>query len=49
MMAEIEIPARVDFGLLAADLEELARTEGFTVKLQHENVFVATNQLRLTR
>jgi predicted amino acid-binding ACT domain protein len=48
MIAEIEIPARIDFGLLAADLEELARTEGFTVKLQHENVFVATNQLRLT-
>jgi hypothetical protein len=22
---------------------------GFTVKLQHENVFVATNQLRLCR
>jgi hypothetical protein len=21
---------------------------GFTVKLQHENIFVATNQLRLT-
>jgi glycine cleavage system transcriptional repressor len=49
MICEVEIPDRVDFGLLAADLEELARQEGFTVKLQHENVFVATNELRLTR
>jgi glycine cleavage system transcriptional repressor len=49
MISEIQIPSRVDFGLLAADLEEMGRTEGFTVKLQHENIFVATNELRLTR
>jgi glycine cleavage system transcriptional repressor len=49
MIAEVDIPARIDFGPLAADLEDLGRAEGFTVKLQHENVFVATNQLRLTR
>jgi predicted amino acid-binding ACT domain protein len=48
MISEVEIPSRVDFGLLAADLEDMARTEGFTVKLQHENIFVATNELRLT-
>jgi glycine cleavage system transcriptional repressor len=49
MIAEVDIPTRIDFGLLAADLEDLARDEAFTLKLQHENIFVATNQLRLTR
>jgi glycine cleavage system transcriptional repressor len=48
MISELEIPAAVEFAMLQADLEQLGREEGFTVKLQHENVFVATNQLRLT-
>ncbi|MFO8015179.1 MAG: ACT domain-containing protein [Phycisphaerae bacterium] len=49
MISQLEVPRRLDLALLQADLEELAGEEGFTVKLQHENVFVATNQLRLTR
>ena len=49
MISQVQIPARLDFGLLLADLEEIGREEGFTVRLQHENVFVATNQLRLPR
>jgi len=49
MISQLEVPGRLDLALLQADLEELAGEEGFTVKLQHENVFVATNQLRLTR
>jgi glycine cleavage system transcriptional repressor len=49
MISQVEIPAAVDFGALQTDLEEIGREEGFTVKLQHENIFVATNQLRLTR
>jgi glycine cleavage system transcriptional repressor len=47
MISQVRIPSRLDFGLLLADLEEIGREEGFTVRLQHENVFVATNQLRL--
>ena len=49
MISQVEIPEGADFYILAADFEEIGREEGFTVKLQHENVFVATNQLRLTR
>jgi glycine cleavage system transcriptional repressor len=49
MISQLEVPRRLDLALLQADLEELAGEQGFTVKLQHENVFVATNQLRLTR
>jgi glycine cleavage system transcriptional repressor len=49
MISEVEIPAGADFHALQSDLEEIGRTEGFTVKLQHENIFLATNQLRLTR
>jgi hypothetical protein len=33
--------------MLQADLEQMGLELGFTVKLQHENIFVATNQLRL--
>jgi hypothetical protein len=35
--------------MLQADLEQLAGEIGHTVRLQHENVFFATNQLRLPR
>ena len=30
-----------------ADLEAMGAELGFTVRLQHENIFVATNQLRM--
>jgi len=49
MICEVEMPAGLDLAMIQADLDEIGRAEGFTVKLQHENVFVATNQLRLTR
>lgn len=48
LISQVEIPVRWDIGMLQMDLEELGREMGFTVRLQHENVFVATNQLRLT-
>ncbi len=48
LVSQIEIPAGRNLALLQADLEHIARELDFTVKLQHENVFVATNQLRLT-
>lgn len=49
LIGQVEVPARWDFRTLQADLEELGRAEGFTVRLQHENIFVATNQMRLPR
>jgi len=49
LVSQVEIPAGWDVSLLQADLEEMGRELGFTVRLQHENIFVATNQLRLAR
>jgi len=49
LIGQLEIPKQWDIRLLQADLEEMGKELGFTVRLQHENVFVATNQLRLTR
>jgi len=48
LISQVEIPPRWDIAMLQTDLDELARAEGFTVRLQHENIFVATNQLRLS-
>ena len=49
LIGQVEVPARWDVPMMQADLEQMGQELGFTVKLQHENVFVATNQLRLTR
>jgi len=48
LISQVEIPNRCEIGMLQADLEEMGNELGFTVRLQHENVFVATNQLRMT-
>ena len=48
LIGQLEVPERWDIRMLQADLEQMGDELGFTVKLQHENVFVATNQLRLT-
>lgn len=47
LVCQVEIPHAVDIGLLQADLEHIGREVGFNVRLQHENIFVATNQLRM--
>jgi predicted amino acid-binding ACT domain protein len=47
LIGQVEIPTRLDIPLLQADLQELGDDAGYTVRLQHENIFVATNQLRL--
>jgi glycine cleavage system transcriptional repressor len=49
LIGQVEVPARWDVRLMQADLEQMGLELGFTVKLQHENIFVATNQLRLSR
>jgi len=46
-IGQLEIPVALDLASLQAELELIAQQEGFTAKLQHENIFVATNQLRL--
>jgi glycine cleavage system transcriptional repressor len=47
LIGQVEVPTRWDIRMLQADLEQMGDQLGFTVKLQHENVFVATNQLRM--
>ncbi|HUS90402.1 MAG TPA: ACT domain-containing protein [Phycisphaerae bacterium] len=49
LISEVEIPSRWEISSLQADLEQIGREEGFTVRLQHEDIFVATNQLRMSR
>lgn len=49
LVGQVDIPQRLNLAMLQADLEEMGREEGFTVRLQHEDIFVATNQLRLRR
>ncbi len=48
LISQVEIPARWELGMLQADLEEIGGEEGFTVRLQHEDIFEATNHLRLS-
>jgi len=49
LIGQVEVPERWDIRMLQADLEQMGQELGFTVRLQHENIFLATNQLRLTR
>jgi predicted amino acid-binding ACT domain protein len=48
LIGQVEVPMHWDIRMMQADLEQMGSELGFTVKLQHENIFVATNQLRLT-
>ena len=49
LISQVQIPRQWDLPMLQADLEALGKEQGYTVRLQHENLFIATNQLRLTR
>lgn len=49
LIGQLEVSKRWDIRMLQADLEQMGEELGFTVRLQHENIFVATNQLRLSR
>jgi glycine cleavage system transcriptional repressor len=46
LVGQVQVPRRWDVKLLQAELEHMASEIGHTVRLQHENIFVATNQLR---
>jgi predicted amino acid-binding ACT domain protein len=48
LIGQLEVPTRWDIHMLQTDLEQMGEELGFTVRLQHENVFVATNQLRVS-
>ena len=47
LIGQLEVPKKWDITMLQTDLEQIGRESGYAVRLQHENVFVATNQLRL--
>lgn len=49
LISQVEVDDRHDIRNLQLDLEEIGTELGFTVKLQHNNIFVATNHLRLER
>jgi predicted amino acid-binding ACT domain protein len=49
LISQVQVPRHWDLAMLQADLEQLGREQGYTVRLQHENLFIATNQLRLSR
>jgi glycine cleavage system transcriptional repressor len=49
LISQVQIPPQWDIAMLQADLEYQGQELGFTVRVQHEDVFVATNELRLRR
>ena len=46
IVAQLDIPKELDIRLIQDDLEEIATELGFTVRLQHKNIFTVTNHLR---
>ena len=47
LIGQLTIPPKVNIRNIQSDLEVIGKDYGFTVRLQHNNIFVATNQLRL--
>ena len=47
LIGQLTIPSKVNIRSIQSDLELAGKEYGFTVKVQHNNIFVATNQLRL--
>jgi len=45
LIGQLEIPQHYDPRVLQDDLEEIGRELGFVIKMQHRNIFVATNQI----
>ncbi len=45
LIGQLEVPGDVDIRLLQDDLEGMGRELAFTVRLQHNNIFTATNRL----
>ena len=49
LIGEVEIDPKLDLQNIQYDLEAMGEQVGFTVRIQHSNVFVATNHIRLDR
>ncbi len=47
LIGQLQVPLSVDTGNLQEDLRDMGRDLGFTVSLQHNNIFVATNRIQL--
>ncbi len=47
LVSQVSLSSEQNVSMLQSDLEEMGNEEGFTARCQHENIFVATNQLRL--
>jgi len=48
LIGQLEIPRRYNIQMLQTDLAEIGQRLGFNVQLQHQDIFVATNELRMT-
>ncbi len=46
VIGQLEVPRHYDTKVLQDDLEEIGRELDFTIKMQHRNIFTATNQIR---
>lgn len=49
LIGQVEVNPNLDLQNIQYDLEEMGQQVGFTVRIQHNNVFVATNHIRLDR
>ncbi len=49
LIGQVEVNPNLDLQNIQFDLEEMGERVGFTVRIQHNNVFVATNHIRLDR
>jgi glycine cleavage system transcriptional repressor len=49
VICQVSVPAGLDIFSLQADLEEAGKERGVVINMQHENIFVATNELPLKR
>jgi glycine cleavage system transcriptional repressor len=47
VICQVSIPAGLDVTMLQLDLEAAGEQGGFIASMQHENIFVATNELAL--
>ena len=49
LIGQVEVPTHWNLDTLQSELEYMGKELGFTVKLQQQNIFLATNQLRLPK
>ena len=47
VICQVSVPAHLDVFMLQTDLETLGKSLDFAIHMQHENIFVATNELHL--